>query len=222
MTRMPLLFACASMLAIGAPALAMDTGAGASAGARAGSLGYGPEGRLQLTDRIAMRVSVTQANFAMDEVIDEIAYDLDMELGAGGAQFDYYPFKRGLYASFGLFSNSNSATLIGTPDQPTTIGTTVYQPAEIGVISGEVLFDDVATFAGLGVSSAVLRSRIEMYAEAGAYFQGAPQLTYSASGLLAFNEAFLADLDAEAAKVEDDLSVLEVYPAASIGMRVRF
>lgn len=191
-------------------------------GGRGGTLGYGLEAGVQPHKRVVVRASITQAQVNLSETFDDIDYDLTLDLGAAGVQLDVYPLFGGIYVTGGVFSNDNTVDLTATPSEGIEIGSTTYTPEEVGTLVGAVTFEDVATYLGLGwtVNFAVLP--FESFIEAGAYFQGAPDVSYVATGLLAADPDFLADLDAEATQVEEDLSMLEVYPKLNVGLRFSF
>ncbi len=212
-------------VAAGAAMTLAATGAHADlikVGGRGGTLGYGGEVGLQLHKRFVVRGSVTGAEINIEETINDIDYDASIELGAMGVQADIYPFIGGFYVTGGFFLNENQASLTATPSEGIAIGDTVYTPEEVGTLVGDVTFDDTAYFAGLGLTSRIPATPIETFVEGGVYFQGAPEVQYTASGLIANDPAFLADLDAEAAEVEDELAILETYPAINIGLRLSF
>lgn len=191
-------------------------------GARAGTLGYGAEAGVQLHKRVNLRASVTGAKINAEETFDGIEYSVNMTLGATGVQLDLFPLIGGVYLSGGVFSNENEVAFTAVPDTTIQIGDTVYTGADVGQLIGDVTFDDYATYAGLGWTSRMPLLPIETFFEAGAYFQGAPQLDYVATGVATSTPGFLEDLNAEAAEIEDELSQLEFYPVANIGLRLRF
>ncbi len=191
-------------------------------GGRGGTLGYGGEAGLQLHKRFVLRGSMTRAEINLEETINDIDYDAEIDLGAMGVQADIYPLAGGFYLTGGYFINGNEASLRATPSEGITLGDTVYTPEEVGTLVGDVTFDDTAYFAGLGLTTRIPATPIETFFEGGVYFQGAPEVTYTASGLVANDPTFLADLDAEAAEVQDELAILETYPAINIGLRLSF
>ncbi len=217
-----------AMLASGATALALlafSAPAHADSvkfGARGGSLGYGVEAGVQPHKRFVVRASIMQAEVNLEETFSDIDYDFTLDLGAAGVQADFYPLFGGIYLTAGVFANDNALSLIAVPTEGITLGPTTYTPAEVGTLTADVAFADVATYLGAGWTIKLPALPIETFFEAGAYFQGAPDISYLATGLAATDPQFLADLDTEAQELEEELSILETYPSVNLGLRLTF
>ena len=194
---------------------------GLMAGGKISTLGAGGELGLALSDHLTLRASATAFSYDFSETLDDIDSDLELDLGAIGAQLDVHPFANGFFLTGGAFSNLNEITTRAMPSNPVEIGDTVYQPAEIGVIEGVGTFDETVGYLGLGHVWGH-QDGWQFAAEAGAYFQGAPTITYEATGLLANDPGFLADLEAEAASAQSDLENFDTYPVVSLALRRRF
>lgn len=194
---------------------------GLFAGGKISTLGAGGEIGIALTENFSLRASATTFSYDFNETLDGIESDLELDLGALGVQLDLHPFANGFFLSGGAFNNFNEVTTRAMPAAPIEIGNTIYQPAEIGVIEGVGTFDDTVGYLGIGHVWGV-HNRWQFVAEAGAYFQGAPTIVYTATGLLAQDPAFLADLEAEASAAQADLEDLDTYPVLSLALRRRF
>jgi hypothetical protein len=200
----------------GAQALELDY-----VGARAGTLGLGAEVGVTVLPGVNVRGIVNGFDYSFDEELDGIAYDGDLELGSFGLTLDVQPWPTApVYASLGVFSNDNKISATGTPTGPTQIGNTTYTPAQIGTLRSDFTFEDTAPYAGLGLRFGFLKAEFNI--EAGAYFQGSPQTTLTATGLLATDPTFQTDLAREQANVADDLENFEVYPVVNAGLRWKF
>lgn len=191
-------------------------------GARAGTLGYGAEVGIQLHKRLNVRGVMTGAEVNVIQEFEGLEYDATLQLGGSGVQLDLFPLLGGFYVSGGIFSNDNHVTAVVMPTEGITLGPTVYTPADVGRLDASIEVDDTATYLGAGWTGKVPFTMLEMYAEGGAYFQGEAIVRYEASGLLADDPNFLADLSAEADTVSEQLNQLGFYPAAHVGVRLRF
>ncbi len=211
---------CAAFGLATTPALADDPNF--KFGARAGTLGFGPEIGVQLHKRINVRASFTGAEINAVETIDGIEYDANLRLGASGAQIDIFPMFGGVYVTLGGYANDNAIELTAVPVDDVQVGDTVYTAGQVGELLGDVAFDQFAGYAGLGWTGRLPMTAVETFIEAGAYFQGAPQVDYVATGLLSADPNFLADVTLEAEALEDELSILETYPSVNAGLRIRF
>lgn len=213
-----------------AAAIALAFSAAASAqsdegffiGGKVSTLGLGGEAGYVFNDTFTVRVSATGYTYETDQTLDDIDSSVDLGLGAYGLIVDYHPFRNAFYVSAGAFANQNEVDTLATPANPVEIGNTTYTPAQIGTVYGNGSFDDFAPYLGLGGAWIFGDGGWEFAAEAGAYFQGSPTITYRADGALANDPAFQADLQAEAARAQGDLEEFDTYPVVSLMLRRRF
>jgi hypothetical protein len=63
---------------------------------------------------------------------------------------------------------------------------------------------------------------IEAALEGGIYYQGDPNVIFTASGPLATNQAFQADLEREKAKIVDELDKAKYWPMITLHARWKF
>jgi len=193
------------------------------AGPKLSTLGAGGEIGVELNEHVSVRASGTVFQYDFNETLDDIDSSIELDLGAVGVQLDYFPFGNAFFVSGGVFSNLNDVNTSAQPSGPVEIGGTTYQPAEVGRITGNGDFADIAPYLGIGAAWGLGDSgNWQFVAEAGAYFQGEPEITYSATGQLANDPNFIADLQAEAASAEEDLDRLATYPVVSLTIRRRF
>lgn len=190
-------------------------------GARAGTLGVGAEVGVTVIPGVNVRGVVNTFDYSFEETLDGVRYDGDLELGSLGIHLDVQPWPTApVYASVGVYANDNKISATGTPTGPTVIGNTTYTPAQIGTLKSDFSFDDIAPYAGLGLRFGFLKAELNL--EAGAYFQGSPQTRLTATGLLATDPTFQADLVREQANVQNDLDNFEIYPVLNAGLRWKF
>jgi hypothetical protein len=189
-------------------------------GARAGTGGLGAEVGVRILPTIVVRGIGQGYKFDYDETIDGIAYTGEAELGSFGVQVDFRPPILPFYATAGIFANNNNFDLTATPAGNVTIGTTVYQGSQVGTLNSKATFDDVAYFGGLGLKFGL--GPIEAALEGGVYYQGDPNVVFTASGPLATNPAFAADLERERASIVDKLDKAKYWPMVTLQARWKF
>ncbi len=148
-------------------------------------------------------------------------YDLDLNWDSISVGVDLHPVTGPFRLSVGLLANDNGLSATSTPTQSVLVGNTVYTPAEIGTLSGSVGFDGTTPFVGLGWDWSKSK-RVGFSLDLGLVSQGSPDVALVASGLLAGDPNFAADLAAEEAELEDALDDLDVLPFASFGVTFRF
>jgi len=203
-----------------APAFAADVGIAV----RAGSQGAGAEIGVGVTKWFTLRGGVY--DLSVSESFEEggIDYDGDLTLGGVGLLADFHPFRNGFRVSAGFFSNNNEIDLEATPTTNQIIGNNPvpYTPMEIGTLTGRVAFDDAAPYLGIGWGNIARGKRVGFVADLGVLKQGSGEVRLEADGLAATIPSFLADLNAEAMEVEDDISDYDLWPVISVGLSVRF
>lgn len=196
------------------PSFAAETGVGL----RAGTQGFGAEFGYALNERVGLRGGIYGAS--VNESFDEagIRYDGDLQLGGVGVLADIFVFKGSFRLSAGLFANDNEIELVASPTQPQDIGGTVYTPAEIGQILGEVTFDDTVPYFGIGWGNVARGKRFGFLVDLGVLVQGSGDVRLRSTQTAVSQ----ADLDAEAREIERDISEYDLWPVISFGLAIRF
>ncbi|MEN9855847.1 MAG: hypothetical protein RLZZ157_973 [Pseudomonadota bacterium] len=217
-TRLPLQLLAFSALCL-TPSLsqAMEL---AWVGARAGSNGYGGEVAVRILPTLVVRGIAQGGSLSHDENISGVDYSGNLDLGSFGAQIDFRPPLIPFYATAGIYSNSNQIDLTATPSGSVIIGNTTYKGSDIGTLTAKAEYEDVAYFGGLGLKLGL--GPVEAALEAGVYYQGEPNIAYAASGPLATNAAFQADLAREKTKIADELDNTKYWPMVTLHARWTF
>lgn len=154
--------------------------------------------------------------------VDDINYDGDLKLKSYGATADFYPFESAFRLSAGFRIDRNKIKLVAIPSEPVTIGSTTYTPDQIGTIEGEIRAKKFAPTLTLGVA----KNRGRGFAwslDAGVMLHGRPK-TYNlvATGQLATNPLFQADLTRERAEIEDEVENYKIYPIVQLSVGYTF
>ena len=190
---------------------------------KAGTLGVGIEGTKRITENINARVGVNAFEYDYSGTESDIKYDFDLELLSASALIDWHPFNNAFRASAGLFLNDNSLELKAKAAGSYQIGDTTYTAAQVGTLKGELEFDDVSPYIGIGWGNAVGKDKSwTICVDIGVIYQGSPELSLTADGTLSNNAAFQSNLSREKADLEDDLEDFEFYPVISLGVAYKF
>ena len=213
----------AGLLVLGAT-LARPVQAQVGLGLRASTLGAG--GELSVRGRyLGIRVGGYYFSTTRDATIDGIAYDLSPRLRSGTAIVDLHPFGGSFHLSGGVLYNSNRGAVDARLTGPITIGTTTYQPAEVGSLTGVVTYSSrYAPYAGLGFSG---RGRVSLLFDVGLAFSGYPTVSLTGSTNLTgqAKAVFDQNVQQEIQDIQDDIesrSYLKYYPVVSVGLRLGF
>lgn len=185
------------------------------------TLGLGAEVGSKFTPHLSGRLAANAFNYNYDTTSDGIAYTGKLKLGQLGAQVDYHITENSpFYLTAGLFANSNKVNASATPSGPTQVGLATYTPAQIGTLNADGKFKSSAPYLGLGWRWGA--GTVDFNLEAGAYFQGKPTVTMAATGLLASQSSFQADLERERQDLQDTLDDLKTYPVVTFGVGYKF
>ncbi len=217
-----LLLAALASTATTAPAFA-DTGK-IGAAIKAGTSGIGGEVTIGLTPFINARTGVNAFNYDGSATESDVRYNYSLRLKSYPVLLDWHPFEdSGFRITSGVVINNNTLSATGAPQTSYTIGNTTYSAEEIGTLSGNVTFKHYAPFAGIGWGNAVgNHSALSFAVDLGVIFQGTPDVALAASGSMATNELFKADLDREINTVKSKINDIKYYPVISLGLAYKF
>lgn len=207
------------------PVLAADKGDAptrVTAGVTVGTLGVGPELSIRPSWHVGVRANAGFIGISHDENIDDINYDGKLKLNSYGLLLDVYPFGGGFRISAGARYNRNRIDLVATPLSSVSVGSTVYTPAQIGTLAGTVRVKKITPQLTIGYGG-TLKPGLTLGVEAGVVYQGRPSIDdLSATGLLASDPRFQADLAAEQAKIEAEIDDYKFHPVLQISAAWRF
>lgn len=198
-------------------------------GVNGGSRGLGFDATVKINSYFNLRGSYSQYEISESFDEDDIEYDGDLELDTMGVMLDYYPFAGSFRLSAGYFNNGNQ---INAKAQPGGSGTVNINGFDYDVsnewVKTEMDWDSSTSYLGLGWGNAFGEgSNWTFTFDLGLLLTDEPSATLSASDGLHASAATLgrnlqADLDAEAAELNDDLSDFDKYPVIQLGLSYRF
>lgn len=192
-------------------------------GIKGGSLGAGLELERSFNDSISARIGINYFSFDYSGTEDDIKYDFDLGLMTLGAFLDWHPFQGSFRFTGGLIYNGNSLDSTSESSATYEIGDQIYTGSEIGTLNGEFDFNDFAPYVGLGWNTAFGKDRKWGFiCELGVMFQGSPTAVLTATGPIADQPLFQAELAKEEDNLQDDLDNYNLYPNISIGFNYRF
>ena len=192
-----------------------------SVGARIGGLGVGVDYSYRLSDRIAVRGGLNSWGLDFTDFEAGIEYDFSLDLDSVYVGVDFHPMKGPFRVSIGILRNDNALHAIRTPTVPLTIGSSIYQPSDIGSLIGSVTFDRTAPLASVGWDFRY-EKKLGMTLELGIVDQGSPIIALGATGLIASDPQFMQDVTQERIELEDAFADVDFYPYVMLGMAFRF
>ncbi|MFY9823484.1 MAG: hypothetical protein WAM82_19035 [Thermoanaerobaculia bacterium] len=201
--------------------------------AKAGTLGGGVELTVGLSRQLNVRLGGNAFSYTDDHrEVSGIFYDATARLRTATALLDFHPGGGGFRLSAGAIYNDTR--IDGNSLVPASgfydIGGVPVPASQVGTLDGQIKFDPVVPYVGLGWGNAVGPGRrVRFAADVGAVFQGKGKVTLTPqipAGSPLNNPVPRAALqvliDREERDIENDVADYTVYPVVSIGVSYRF
>jgi hypothetical protein len=189
------------------------------------TLGLGAEFTGRANPIVGLRGGYFLFGLNRDDVVQGVSYQLKPRLRNGTVMIDLHPGGKAFRLSGGFLFNSSRVDAAGVLDGPVTIGDSVYQPADIGQLTGLAKYKKKAMpYFGIGVAS---DARFTITVDAGVGLSGYPKISLTADSPLtgAEREALDQSLAQEEAQIQQDIESrwwAKFYPVFSIGFKLRF
>lgn len=186
--------------------------------ARVGTLGPGLELGYQLHPKLNLRAGGHYLNYTRTFEVDfegnPLSVDWDLQLKNFSLIADIVPFGGGFRISGGVVMNRNETSGLGRFSEPISSGGAVFEPDEVGQLSGTLSFEPVAGYVGIGFGNTARGSRLGLILDLGAMYHGAPQLDISATEMLEPNME-------NGPILQDNIKQYAWYPVLSLGFSIR-
>ena len=229
-----MLFGSMVLVAFAAPAAPADGSTASSSGsdswdigAKVSTLGIGVEVRRSFGDAFALRGVLNRYSYAVNEDVDDVAYEGDLDLQSAGLIADWHPAGSSFRISAGLLFNGNELTVDAEPSGGTfEFDGQTYTAAEIGTAQGDTDFNTLSPYLGMGFGRDFgSDSQFGVSLDVGVLFQGEPKFNLDVTCGSAVPELrctqLVDDVEAERRQFEDDAKKLAFYPVLSLGFTVR-
>ncbi len=193
-------------------------------GAGVGTDGGSIEGQYKINDYLQIRGEAHVLSFDQDVSADDIDYNGDLDFSGGGAFIEFHPFQNSFYLTAGAFAGTKEIGVDIKPGQNITINGVVYTPSEYGDISGNVEFDDIAPFLGLGYDNTFTgdgRWGVNFLAGIAMFGSGDVGLT-AQGGTLSNSQDVQEEVERQRKEIEDDIEDFDMYPIVKVGLTYRF
>ena len=209
-----------------------------SVGTQAGTMGVGLTVGYEFSEALAVRGVVNPGlNVGLDMEEAGIDYDGSLKLRSFGALLDWRPFPIGFRLTGGVFLNRNRLSAKAS-DPKLKLGDLQYDAD----LNAHVTISDIGPYLGIGWIGGLGGSGLTLFADLGAIYQGAPEL--SGSGRVRVNNTqcdfsvansgaatvvgdkcpttLKLDLEQEHAELSGKLDKFKWYPVVSFGISYRF
>jgi hypothetical protein len=195
-----------------------------AAGFEIGTTGIGPMAQFAVSPNLTFTLSYGWLDSEYRVRTRAARYDSDVELSNLAAIANWHPRAGLFHVSGGLYLTDNNMKLTARPRASTVydIGQNTYTAAQVGNLVGRVdLGNDVAPFVGVGWSTPPAKRGWGFTTTVGLMFTGSPKARFTATGPIASDPTFQADLARETQDVNDDIDY-KVFPVAKAGVVYRF
>ncbi len=190
-------------------------------GFKVGTLGLGVEASWQPLPFLDVRVGANSYDYDDNSSRAGIPYDatlvLDTYYVTGNFHFPISPMR----ITAGVYSNGNEFRMANDDGVDLDIGGVTYPSAGIGTLTSVTSFGSSAPYLGIGFDFTVA-GKVGLNFDLGVLWQGEPEVTLEASGLLAQDAGFLAMLEVERQQLEDEMSDFKAWPVISLGFVYKF
>ncbi len=190
-------------------------------GIKAGTLGLGVEAAWKPIPWFDVRVGANQFDYDDTGSQAGVNYDGELALETFYATANFsFPLSPMRFTA-GLFSNGNELNLVSRDTPALEIGDTVYPGDAVGTLRSTTSFSSTAPYAGIGFDFEAF-DKVGVNLDFGVLWQGDPDVTLTADGILGSDPGFLDDLEQERQELEDEVDDYKAWPVVSIGFTYEF
>jgi len=191
---------------------------------KGGTLGAGLEATVGIIDNLNARLGFNYFSYDDDFSESGVEYEADLDLRSLSLLLDWHPLKNGFRLSAGALYNGNEASATGKATSGSfSINDVSYTAAQVGTLRGEIDFNSIAPYVGIGYGNAVNKdSRWNFVFDLGVIYQGEPDVTLTADGTSSGTAAFISNLEQERQQLESEIEDFQFYPVIMIGVSYRF
>jgi len=194
---------------------------GFSIGGRAGTLGFGGEAAVGLSDNLAIRGGIGSFFFEFTGEASDVEYTVSPPSWIGTVGVDLYP-TGGSFRLMGGFLIRDGDITMESEDVSAAGGVEIgdVEYTESGTLHGTLSNKTTAPFVGLGFGNHT-RGGVGFFIDFGLAFVGDTDVTLEARGPLASAPGIQENLAEEAQSVEDDAGeYLKYWPILNLGIKI--
>lgn len=206
-------------------ALALPSGvlAGTSIGVGGSTLGFQFMLAHSLSDTLTVKLAHSFASYDSDGETDGVDYEYDLDFASTAVLLDWHAFNSGFRFTAGALINDNEISATSKVSGLTIeVGNTVFTNDQVGRLEGDIGFDSLAPYVGIGWGRAVAEGFAFSF-DLGFMIQGEPEVELRSVGGSQSNNAILInEVEREEQELRDDLDDFDLYPVVSLGVSYSF
>lgn len=197
---------------------------------KVGTNGFGLGAATVMNNNFGLRAGFDTFKVSADQNDANGSYGVDLKMFTVSGLADWYPWAGKFRTTLGAVYNGNKATIAAKPTGggTYTFNGQSYTSADVGSFSGEMTFNSVAPYLGIGWGNPAAQDKHwGMTMDIGVLFQGAPKVANTVTcGAAAISSGQCANLQSDvaagAAKLQSDLNGFKYLPVVSVGISYRF
>ena len=191
-------------------------------GARAGTLGLGVEATFRPLKFMDIRLGANQYDYADNGFYANVNYDAELNLDNYYVTANFLFPASPLRLTLGAYQNGNEFNGTSGDNAPILfVGGDPYPTDAVGTMTTQATFSSTSPYFGVGYDFKLFGA-VGMNLDFGVLWQGSPEVSLSADGVLSGDPAFEASLEAERLLFEHELSSMKAWPVVSLGFVVNF
>jgi len=185
---------------------------------RAGTLGFGGEVAVGLSDVLVLRGGFGAFPFEYEDTFEDQEYTVTLPSSIWSAGVDLYLGGGPIRFMGGIIGRTGDIEVFSEFTESAEIGGTIYDVP--GTLSGALKQGAVAPFVGIGFGKHT-EGGFGFFLDIGAAYSGQADVTLTAGGPVAVEPGIQESLQAEADQLEEDAGgVLKVWPIVSGGIKI--
>jgi hypothetical protein len=191
---------------------------GAALIGKIGTLGFGAELSVGISDNINARFGINGATYNHNATPTSQTYDYSLSMETASVLADWYPFASSFRTSGGLLYNNNQVSYSAIPTNGTYyINGVPYSTGQISSLKGNVSFNSISPYIGIGWGNPVKSGKgWGLVTDIGVIYQGSPTVDITAT-CSSFCLNLQSNAEAERQQIQDDLNKYKWWPVISIG-----
>ena len=193
-----------------------------------GTTGLGLHLVMPYDSNLNFRVGINGYEYSTTGTTEDAEYSLSAKLRTADALVDYFPSAGAFRLTGGLIYNGNKVDLTARPNEGGSyiFNGTLYTVSEVGEVNGDMDFNKVAPYLGIGFGNAAAKNKgWGFMADLGVMFQGKPNVTLTNSNCTAdptVCSRLANDLAAENEELRREAEDFRYYPVVRVGISYRF
>lgn len=184
------------------------------------SLGIGGEAVTNIGEDFTVRAGGNFFALNFDGANEDYKYNLDTKLSTVPVMVDWYPGGSVFHITAGGVMNFNHGDVTLTPVKNYEISGRTFTPEEIGNITGQMEYDKLSPYFGIGFGNPTTSKGLSFAFNAGAMYQSSPRVKLDASEVItSYYEEEYTDIQKT---IVDKMNMLKLYPVVTLSVSYGF